>query len=260
MTLQRQSVLGGGECVMIPRIAALGEPEVCLSGEGTGPGPEPSSAGANPVLLRSGRDSGSGLRAPQPGGLRGWQERVLPRSGPRPGARRSAAVLGADVRAEPRALRRRPPLLGGARGPAQPLVPRGVPGLGAARGAGAPESGQRLLGDGAVERLRVLRPGPAPRRARPARVPRRVGVFLDCEAGRLSFFNVSDSSHIFTFTDTFSGSLCAYFRPRAHDGSEHPDPLTICPLPVRGTCVPEEDDSDTWLQPFEPSDTAVGLW
>ncbi|XP_046521373.1 butyrophilin-like protein 9 isoform X2 [Equus quagga] len=90
--------------------------------------------------------------------------------------------------------------------------------------------------------------------------PRRVGVFLDCEAGRLSFFNVSDSSHIFTFTDTFSGSLCAYFRPRAHDGSEHPDPLTICPLPVRGTCVPEEDDSDTWLQPFEPSDTAVGLW
>uniref|UniRef100_A0A9L0RUQ0 Butyrophilin like 9 n=1 Tax=Equus caballus TaxID=9796 RepID=A0A9L0RUQ0_HORSE len=90
--------------------------------------------------------------------------------------------------------------------------------------------------------------------------PRRVGVFLDCEAGRLSFFNVSDSSHIFTFTDTFSGSLCAYFRPRAHDGSEHPDPLTICPLPVRGTCVPGKDDSDTWLQPFEPSDTAVGLW
>ncbi|XP_057346381.1 butyrophilin-like protein 9 isoform X2 [Manis pentadactyla] len=90
--------------------------------------------------------------------------------------------------------------------------------------------------------------------------PRRVGVFLDCDAGRLAFFNVSDGSHIFTFTDTFSGALCAYFRPRAHDGSAHPDPLTICPLPARGTRVPEENDSDTWLQPYEPSDPAWGLW
>lgn len=90
--------------------------------------------------------------------------------------------------------------------------------------------------------------------------PRRVGVFLDCEAGKLAFFNVSDGSHIFTFTDTFSGPLCAYFRPRAPDGSEHPDPLTICPLPVRGTCISEENDGDTWVQPYEPSDPALGLW
>ncbi|KAB1280617.1 Butyrophilin-like protein 9 [Camelus dromedarius] len=83
--------------------------------------------------------------------------------------------------------------------------------------------------------------------------PRRVGVLLDCDAGKLSFFNVSDGSHIFTFTDKFSGALCAYFRPRAHDGSEHPDPLTICPLPVRGTCVPEEEEaSDAYIQPYEP--------
>ncbi|XP_037673775.1 butyrophilin-like protein 9 [Choloepus didactylus] len=90
--------------------------------------------------------------------------------------------------------------------------------------------------------------------------PRRVGVFLDHEAGRLSFFNVSDGSHIFTFADTFSGALCAYFRPRAHDGGEHREPLTICPLPVRGTWVPEEDDRDAWLQPYELSDPALGLW
>ncbi|XP_022414365.1 butyrophilin-like protein 9 [Delphinapterus leucas] len=90
--------------------------------------------------------------------------------------------------------------------------------------------------------------------------PRCVGIFLDCEAGRLSFFNVSNGSHIFTFTDTFSGALCAYFRPRAHDGSEHPDPLTICPLPVREKRVPEEEDSDTWLQPYEPSDPALAMW
>ncbi|XP_016809984.1 butyrophilin-like protein 9 isoform X6 [Pan troglodytes] len=90
--------------------------------------------------------------------------------------------------------------------------------------------------------------------------PRRLGVFLDYEAGKLSFFNVSDGSHIFTFHDTFSGALCAYFRPRAHDGGEHPDPLTICPLRVRGTRVPEENDSDTWLQPYEPADPALDWW
>ncbi|XP_032251714.1 butyrophilin-like protein 9 isoform X1 [Halichoerus grypus] len=90
--------------------------------------------------------------------------------------------------------------------------------------------------------------------------PRRVGIFLDWEAGKLSFFNASDGSHIFTFTHTFSGTLCAYFRPRAHDGGEHPDPLTICPLPVRRTCLLEEDETDTWLQPYEPSDPTLGLW
>ncbi|XP_075848919.1 butyrophilin-like protein 9 isoform X1 [Microtus pennsylvanicus] len=86
--------------------------------------------------------------------------------------------------------------------------------------------------------------------------PRRVGILLDYEAGKLSFFNASDGSHIFTFTDTFSGALCAYFRPRAHDGSEHPDPLTICSLPVKGPHVLEEDDNDNWLQPYEPFDPA----
>nr|XP_055158177.1 butyrophilin-like protein 9 [Nyctereutes procyonoides] len=90
--------------------------------------------------------------------------------------------------------------------------------------------------------------------------PRRVGIFLDWEAGKLSFFNVSDGSHIFTFTDTFSGTLSAYFRPRAHDGGEHPDPLTICPLPVRRTCILEEDERDAWLQPYGPSDPTLGLW
>ncbi|KAF4014927.1 hypothetical protein G4228_006519 [Cervus hanglu yarkandensis] len=89
--------------------------------------------------------------------------------------------------------------------------------------------------------------------------PRCVGIFLDVEAGKLSFFNVSDGSHIFTFTDTFSGMLCAYFRPRAHDGSEHPDPLTICPLPVGEKRVLEEEDSDAWFQPSESSNPALGL-
>ncbi|XP_069849973.1 butyrophilin-like protein 9 isoform X3 [Dipodomys merriami] len=96
--------------------------------------------------------------------------------------------------------------------------------------------------------------------ALPLRVPpRRVGIFLDCEAGKLSFFNVSDGSHLFTFHDTFSGALCAYFRPRAHDGGEHPDPLTIVSSwPAGGTWAPQEQDSDTWVQPCETPDASLG--
>lgn len=157
------------------------------------------------------------------------------------------------MRAEPGAFLQRPPLLGGARGPAQPLVPGRLSGVGGALGAGAPEPRRRLLGDGAVELLRVLRAGPA---ARGAAVTSASSEGRRPVGKKLSFFNASDGSHIFTFTDTFSGALCAYFRPRAHDGSEHPDPLTICSLPVRGPQVLEENYNDNWLQPYEPLDLA----
>ncbi|XP_004693724.1 PREDICTED: butyrophilin-like protein 9 [Condylura cristata] len=89
--------------------------------------------------------------------------------------------------------------------------------------------------------------------------PQRVGIFLDYDQGKLSFFNVNDGSHIFTFTDAFSGSLCAYFRPRAHDGSKQPESLTIC-WPLVKTQVSEENNSDFWLQPYDASDPALGLW
>lgn len=57
------------------------------------------------------------------------------------------------MRPEPGALLRWPPLLGGARGPPQPLVSRCASGCGAACRACSHEPGDWLLGDGAVEQL-----------------------------------------------------------------------------------------------------------
>ncbi|XP_029470756.1 butyrophilin subfamily 1 member A1-like [Rhinatrema bivittatum] len=41
--------------------------------------------------------------------------------------------------------------------------------------------------------------------------PRAVGIFLDYEAGKVSFYDAENKSHLFTFSDTFTGSLRPFF-------------------------------------------------
>ncbi|XP_030399607.1 E3 ubiquitin-protein ligase TRIM39-like isoform X1 [Gopherus evgoodei] len=72
-------------------------------------------------------------------------------------------------------------------------------------------------------------PTPLPVSVRPSQV----GIFLDYEAGEVSFYNVTDRSHLFTFTDTFSGKLRPYFSPSVIAGGTNAAPLIICPVPAQ---------------------------
>lgn len=66
--------------------------------------------------------------------------------------------------------------------------------------------------------------------------PRRVGIFLDYQAGDISFYNVTYKSLIYTFSSfSSSGPLKPMFSPGTHDGGKNMDPLTICPVGDQGS-------------------------
>ncbi|XP_025915215.1 butyrophilin subfamily 1 member A1-like, partial [Apteryx rowi] len=59
-----------------------------------------------------------------------------------------------------------------------------------------------------------------------------VGIFLDSEAGEVSFSSPTDRSHPFAFTSSFLESLHPYFNLAIIKGGQNVTPLTICPVPA----------------------------
>uniref|UniRef100_A0A8B9PAA0 B30.2/SPRY domain-containing protein n=1 Tax=Apteryx owenii TaxID=8824 RepID=A0A8B9PAA0_APTOW len=59
-----------------------------------------------------------------------------------------------------------------------------------------------------------------------------VEILLNSEAGEVSFYNLTDRSHLFAFTSSFSEPLRPYFNLAINKGGQNATPLTICPIPA----------------------------
>ncbi|XP_069093431.1 E3 ubiquitin-protein ligase TRIM39-like [Pleurodeles waltl] len=57
--------------------------------------------------------------------------------------------------------------------------------------------------------------------------PQTIGVFLDYEVGKISFYNAEDRSLLFTFEDTFNEDLYPYFTPCQPQDGKNTGALTI---------------------------------
>ncbi|XP_043969390.1 E3 ubiquitin-protein ligase TRIM39-like isoform X2 [Gambusia affinis] len=59
--------------------------------------------------------------------------------------------------------------------------------------------------------------------------PSRVGIYLDCNKGLVSFSNVEAKQIIFTYTDSFKDTIHPFFSPCTNKSGQNAAPLVICP-------------------------------
>ncbi|XP_040904615.1 tripartite motif containing 105 [Toxotes jaculatrix] len=61
--------------------------------------------------------------------------------------------------------------------------------------------------------------------------PQRLGVFLDCEERRVSFYNADDMSLLYSFTNGPRGKVFPFFSPCISGGSQEPHPIKLLHYP-----------------------------
>uniref|UniRef100_K7FZM8 Tripartite motif containing 105 n=1 Tax=Pelodiscus sinensis TaxID=13735 RepID=K7FZM8_PELSI len=59
---------------------------------------------------------------------------------------------------------------------------------------------------------------------------RKVGVFLDCEEGKVAFYNAENMTHLFTFHQAAARRFCPFFSTCFSDGKLNVEPMRICHL------------------------------
>uniref|UniRef100_A0A3Q3K081 Bloodthirsty-related gene family, member 1 n=1 Tax=Monopterus albus TaxID=43700 RepID=A0A3Q3K081_MONAL len=62
--------------------------------------------------------------------------------------------------------------------------------------------------------------------------PSRIGIFVDCDKGLVSFYNVEARALIYTFTASFPQTIRPFFSPCTNKSGRNGAPLIICPVPV----------------------------
>lgn len=62
--------------------------------------------------------------------------------------------------------------------------------------------------------------------------PQRLGVFLDCEERRVSFYNADDMSLLYSFTNGPRGKAFPFFSPCISDRSQKPQPIKLLHYPA----------------------------
>ncbi|XP_077461004.1 E3 ubiquitin-protein ligase TRIM39-like [Stigmatopora argus] len=63
--------------------------------------------------------------------------------------------------------------------------------------------------------------------------PSCVGIFLDCDNGFVSFYNVEARVLIYTFRGQFSDTIHPFFSPCTNKYGNNDGPLIICPFPMK---------------------------
>uniref|UniRef100_A0A3P9ASD3 Ig-like domain-containing protein n=1 Tax=Maylandia zebra TaxID=106582 RepID=A0A3P9ASD3_9CICH len=78
--------------------------------------------------------------------------------------------------------------------------------------------------------------------------PETVGVYLDCDSGELSFYNVEKKTLIGSFTARFKGDIFPLFNPGKGDTSV----MEVCATEwgSRGVVGPGEDVGALWVHPY----------